>query len=82
MKQVSRSLPINLLALKSRSTSLKNSEYSTKKLSDQLIKDIRKSLKSIDSHGSIEIYVQDSMVTQITIRNIKKTLNHLNLLQN
>lgn len=33
-------------------------------------------LKSIDSYGSVEIYVQNSMVTQITTRNIKKTNGH------
>jgi hypothetical protein len=47
--------------------------YSTKRLSKQLLGEIGKSLKSIDSHGSVEIYVQDATVTQITVRNIRKT---------
>jgi hypothetical protein len=47
--------------------------YSTRRVTEQLIKEINKSLKSIDSHGSVEIFVQNSTVTQITVRNIKKT---------
>ena len=47
--------------------------YSTKQISNQLLNDLAYALKSIDSYGSVEIYVQDSVVTQITTRNIKKT---------
>jgi hypothetical protein len=47
--------------------------YSTRRITQHLLKDITASLKSIDTHGSVEIYVQDSTVTQITVRNIKKT---------
>jgi len=52
---------------------MKNQDYSTKKISKILINDISKSLKSINTHGSVEIYVQEGMVTQISVRNIKKT---------
>ncbi len=45
------------------------------KISSNLIEEIKKALKSVPSYGSIEIYVQDGNVTQITVRNIKKTAN-------
>lgn len=47
--------------------------YSTKRLTQQCLKDIAVAIKSIDTHGSVEIYIQDATVTQITVRNIKKT---------
>jgi hypothetical protein len=50
-------------------------EYSTKKISATLMAEIKKAVKSVKSYGSIEIYVQDNVVTQITVRNIKKTSN-------
>ena len=37
-----------------------------------LISEIENALDAVD-FGSIEIYVQDKTVTQITVRNIKKT---------
>lgn len=46
--------------------------YSTQKISTNLIEEIKKALQSV-SYGSIEIYVQDKTVTQISIRSIKKT---------
>lgn len=48
-------------------------DYSTKRISPKLVLEIKNSLKSIKSYGSVEIYVQKSNVTQITVRNIKKT---------
>ena len=48
-------------------------EFSTAKISETLIYEIKDAIKSVKSYGSIEIYVQDGVVTQITIRNIKKT---------
>jgi len=47
--------------------------YSTKRISKELLNELRSALKSIDSFGSVEIYVQNSVVTQITTRNIRKT---------
>jgi len=47
--------------------------YSTKHISTKLVDELKIALKSIDSFGSVEVYVQDSTVTQITVRNIKKT---------
>lgn len=51
-----------------------DSPYSTKAISEQLIKEITKSLQDLD-YGSLEIYVVNHEVTQITKRHIKKT-NH------
>ncbi len=48
-------------------------DYSTKRISPTLVTEIKDALKSIHSYGSVEIYVQDSTVTQISVRNIKKT---------
>lgn len=46
--------------------------YSTKKITTSLIDELKNALHKVD-YGSIEIFVQDNTVTQITIRNIKKT---------
>ncbi|OGY18633.1 MAG: hypothetical protein A2900_02750 [Candidatus Chisholmbacteria bacterium RIFCSPLOWO2_01_FULL_50_28] len=48
-------------------------DYSTKRITRSLIEEVSRALKSIDAYGSVEIYVQNSTVTQITVRNIKKT---------
>jgi hypothetical protein len=47
--------------------------YSTKHISKKLLTDIVEALQSINTFGSVELYVQDNTVTQITVRNIKKT---------
>jgi len=46
---------------------------SNRKISSSLIQEITSALKSVKSYGSIEIYIQKGVVTQITVRNIKKT---------
>jgi len=51
-------------------------DYSTIRISSQLIEEIKNSLHDLD-WGSIEIYVQNSTVVQITKRQIKKTPNNL-----
>lgn len=48
-------------------------DYSVKKISNVLIREIKDALESVKAYGSVEIYVHNSMVTQITVRNIKKT---------
>jgi|GEM_PF-3513155 len=48
-------------------------DYSTKQPSQVLMTDIKEAIQSVKSYGSIELYVQDGVVTQITVRNIKKT---------
>jgi len=48
-------------------------EYSTANISETLVLEIKKSLKGVRTYGSVEIYVQNGVVTQITVRNIKKT---------
>lgn len=45
---------------------------STRNNRSQLLSEIKEALKSV-SYGSIEIFVQNKTVTQITVRNIKKT---------
>lgn len=47
-----------------------------KKISEKLLEEIIASLKSAAPYGSVEIYVQNDNVTQITVRKIKKTNGH------
>ena len=55
-------------------------DYSTKKITRDLVDEIKQALKNVRGWGSVDIYVQDYKVTQITERNIKKTnLNIRNL---
>lgn len=42
-------------------------------VSSQLVNEIVRAIRTVDAYGSIEIYVQNNVVTQITVRNIKKT---------
>ena len=42
-----------------------------------LVEEIVGALQSVGGFGSIEIYVQNHSVTQITVRNIKKTKHFL-----
>ena len=50
-----------------------NSSVSTKNVSKELMDEIRRALKNISGWGSVEIYIQDHKVVQITERNIRKT---------
>jgi len=50
-----------------------HTDYSIKKISNLLVLEIKKALKSVNNYGSVEIYIQNGVVTQITVRNIKKT---------
>jgi hypothetical protein len=49
--------------------------YSTKRISEKLIKELIKSIRSINGWGSVEIFIQDYSVMQITEKNIKKPNN-------
>ncbi|MEK7166578.1 MAG: hypothetical protein AAB874_07255 [Patescibacteria group bacterium] len=42
-------------------------------ISRELLDELTRALKAVRGWGSIEIYVQDFSVTQITVRNIRKT---------
>ena len=56
-------------------------DYSTQHVSQALVDEVVHALKTVNTYGSIEIYVQNSVVTQITVRNIKKTrvsIHHTN----
>lgn len=48
-------------------------DYNIESISPELIEEIKTALKGVKSYGSVEIYVQKGIVTQITVRNIKKT---------
>jgi len=50
-----------------------STDYSTQKISEVLVTEIKGALQSVKNYGSIEIYIQNGVVTQITVRNIKKT---------
>jgi len=52
-------------------------DYSTKKITQDLVEEIKQALKNVRGWGSVEIYVQDYKVTQITERNIKKTSHNI-----
>ena len=47
-------------------------KLSPQKIAPQLLQEIEAALKLVRNYGSIEVYVQNSVVTQITVRNIKK----------
>lgn len=53
-------------------------DYSTKRVSKDLLEEIIEALKNIRGFGSVEIIVQNYKVVQLTERNIKKTNNGLN----
>jgi hypothetical protein len=47
-----------------------------KKVNTKLLDEIAEALNNIRGWGSVEIYVQDFKVVQITERNIRKTTNN------
>ena len=47
-------------------------DYSTKQVSSELVDEVVDALKNIRGWGSVEIFIQDFKVTQITEKNIKK----------
>lgn len=47
--------------------------YSTRTINEDLISEVSKALKNIRGWGSVEIFVQNHKVVQITERNITKT---------
>lgn len=53
-------------------------DYSTKKISSKLLDEIKEALYNLD-FGSVEIYVVNNQVTQITRRHIRKTNNNQGL---
>ena len=50
---------------------MKSYQFSTKSISSELLSAIAEAIQG-KSYGSVEIYIQDSQVTQITERVIKK----------
>ena len=47
--------------------------YATKSASPLLVEEVIRAIQSVPSYGSIEIYIQNGKVTQISVRQIKKT---------
>ncbi|MBM3284160.1 DUF2292 domain-containing protein [Candidatus Gottesmanbacteria bacterium] len=52
-----------------------NGRLFNQKITKDLVTEVKQAIKNVRGWGSVEIYVQDYKVTQITERNIKKT-NH------
>lgn len=52
-------------------------DHSTKRITIELMDEIKQALKSVDGYGSVEMIVQDNKVTQITVRNIRKTSHNM-----
>jgi len=50
-----------------------NNEYSANKISQKLICEVKEAILSVKDYGSVEIYIQNSEITQITVRRIRKT---------
>jgi len=50
-----------------------STNLSRQKISHSVVEEITSALKSVRHFGSVEIYIQKGVVTQITVRNIKKT---------
>jgi hypothetical protein len=48
--------------------------YGTDQISQILVDEIRDALKRVSPYGSVEIFVQNGVVTQLTTRNIYKTV--------
>lgn len=48
-------------------------DFRTGNISPELLAEIESALKAVKTYGSIEMYIQRGVVTQITVRNIKKT---------
>ncbi len=47
--------------------------YSNRDISSTLLEEVKQAIKGVRDFGSVEIYVNGGVVTQITVRNIKKT---------
>ncbi len=54
-----------------------NNNYSVQNISNELLEEIKNALVSVSNFGSVEIFVQQGNVTQITVRKIKKTASHI-----
>lgn len=56
-----------------RSKSMKN------QIDPKLLEEIKNALAKIDGYGSVELYIQQNKITQITARNIRKTSNPIQI---
>ncbi|KKP48248.1 MAG: hypothetical protein UR39_C0001G0043 [Candidatus Woesebacteria bacterium GW2011_GWA1_33_30] len=53
-------------------------DYSTQNVSPFLLEELKRALESVPDYGSVEIYVENGLVSQITTRKIKKTIRNKN----
>ena len=53
--------------------------YSTKDISEKLKEEVISSIQSVKGWGSVEVFIQDFKVTQITEKNIKKPYNNVEI---
>jgi hypothetical protein len=53
--------------------------YSTKDISEKLKEEVISSIQSVKGWGSVEVFIQDFKVTQITEKNIKKSYNNMEI---
>ena len=53
-------------------------DYSTQSVSPFLLEELKRALESVPDYGSVEIYVENGLVSQITTRKIKKTIRNKN----
>lgn len=51
-------------------------DYSTQNVSAFLLEELKRAVESVPDYGSVEIYVQNGQVSQISVRKIKKTLRN------
>lgn len=49
-------------------------DYNTKNITPKLVQELVASIKNIRGWGTVEIIIQDHIVTQITEKNIRKPL--------
>ena len=47
-------------------------DYSTQRITKELLEEVKQALKNVRGWGSVEIFVQNGKVVQITERNIRK----------
>lgn len=50
-----------------------NNKLSSRSNIQTLIEDVLQSIQQVGSYGSVELFIQDNTVTQITVRQIRKT---------
>ncbi len=47
--------------------------YSTQSVSPLLLEELKRAVESVPGYGSVEVYIQKGIVTQISTKHIRKT---------